>query len=121
MNESFETVQKFCPQCGEAADVDARFCKHCASDLANSDVNQNTSTEINQTQTKNNTLTIILSVIGLLVVGLVGLMIFIGIGKSNQSVVENINSVSQTSASTLSLGEKGQQIEEKILRGEALD
>ncbi len=43
-----------------------------------------------------------------------------GVGKNNQSVVENVNSVSQTSASTLTLSEKGQQIEEKILRGESL-
>jgi len=120
MNESFETVQKFCPQCGEVADVDARFCKYCASDLANSDVNQNTSTEINQTLTKNNTPIIVLGAIGLLVVGVVGLVIFMATGKNNQSVVENVNSVSQTSASTLTLGEKGKQIEEKILRNEAL-
>jgi predicted nucleic acid-binding Zn ribbon protein len=119
MNESFETMQKICPQCGEAVDTDARFCKYCAFDLANSNVSQNISTEINQTPTKNNTL-IISGVIGLLVVGFVGLVIFFNTGKNSQSVVENANSVSQASASTLTLGEKAEQIEQKILRGESL-
>jgi len=119
MNESFGTIQKICPQCGEAVDTDAKFCKYCAFNLAHSNAGQNFSPEINQTPTNNNTL-IISGIIGLLVVGLVGLVIFLNAGKNNQSVVENANSASQSSASTLTLGEKAQQIEQKILRGDAL-
>ncbi|MDQ3132281.1 MAG: YARHG domain-containing protein, partial [Acidobacteriota bacterium] len=119
MNEPFETVQKICPNCGKATDTDARFCKYCAFDLNSSGINQSVSTEINQTRTKNNT-PIILGVAGLLVVGIVGLIIFLYASKPNQTVAENVNSVLQEPASTLTLGEKAQQLEEKILRGEAL-
>lgn len=123
MNEPFEPLQKLCPKCGEAADVDARFCKYCAFDLTNSDVNQNTSTEVNQNQIENKTPNFILGGV-LLVVAVVGLIIFFNsffnAKKDNQTIVENVNSVSQTSASTLTLGEKGKQIEEKILRNETL-
>jgi hypothetical protein len=119
MNESFGTMQKICPQCREAVDTDARFCKYCAFNLANSNAGQNISTEINQTPKNNNTL-IISGIIGLLVVGFIGLAIFFNAGKNNQSVVENANSASQSSSSTLTLGEKAQQIEKKILRGESL-
>ena len=112
MSELFEPLQKLCPKCGEAADVDARFCKYCAFDLTDSDFNQNTSTEINQTQTKNKSPNIILGGI-LLVVVIVGLTIFFNTfsKKNNQSVIENVNSVTETSASTLTLGEKGRQID----------
>lgn len=119
MNEPFETVQKFCPQCSEAVDTDARFCKYCAFDLANSNISQDISTEINQTRTKRNTLGI-LGAMCLLILGLIGVVIKFNSGRINQSAIENANSVSQSSASTLTLGEKAQQIEEKILRGEAL-
>lgn len=119
MNEPFETVQKFCPQCSEAVDTDARFCKYCAFDLANSNISQDISTEINQTRTKRNTLGI-LGAMCLLILGLIGVVIKFNSGRINQSAIENANSVSQTSASTLTLGEKAQQIEQKILRGEAL-
>jgi hypothetical protein len=119
MNEPFEIMQNNCPQCGKATDMDARFCKYCAFDLNSSGVNQNVSTEVIQTRTKNNT-PVILGVAGLLIVGIAGLLIFLYVLKPNQTVAENVNSISQAPASTLTLSEKAQQIEEKILRGEAL-
>jgi hypothetical protein len=111
MNELFGTVQNICPQCGEAVDTDARFCKYCAFDLANSDINHKDSTEIKQTRTKSSALGV-LGAICLLVFVLVGLVMKITTGKTNQPLAENANSVSQEPASTLT--------EEKILRGEAL-
>jgi hypothetical protein len=120
MNESFETTQKLCPQCGEVTDADARFCKNCAFDLANSDVNHKDSTEVKQTRIKGNTLAI-LGALCLLVFVVVGLVIKLTTGKTNQPVVENGNSVAQAPTSIITLSEKGQQIEGKILRGEALN
>lgn len=120
MNEPFETTQEFCPKCGQATDVDAIFCKYCAFDLKTSGVNQDVSNEINQSRPKRSIIGII-GVLCLLIFGLIGVAIKFTGGKADQQSAENTNSVSQATTSALMLGEKAQQIEEKILRGEALD
>lgn len=120
MNKSVEMAQKLCPQCGNKVDLDARFCKHCAFALTSSQENSNDSSffEIAESGTKNKLPLVIggIVLVALLLTGIIALILY---SKSNNpSASTNVNTTSQ---STLTLSEKAQKIEEKILRGEALN
>lgn len=119
MDETFEPLQKLCPGCGKTTDADARFCKHCAFDLANSNASYQGSTEINQKRSNWNILGV-LGALCLLVFVAIGLVMKISTGETKPSVEGNVDSVLLPTDSTLTLSEKAQQIEEKILRGETL-
>lgn len=118
MNTEADTSHSICPQCSIANDVDARFCKSCAFDLSQSQAYENSHIDDPSSVSKAKYPIIIL--IGLLLfVSVVGFMVAMGFRKSSTLSHSNANSAPPPSAVLLS--EKAQQIEERILRGEALN
>ena len=118
--KEFEVHQVFCPQCGKPADTDAAFCKHCAFDLNNLNINQNDESDINQIPVKKSFWGIGGAML-LLGAVLIGLVIKSNSKKVSETISESANATSQESASILTISEKAKQIEEKILRDEALN
>lgn len=128
MNETSEIVQRICSQCNNAVDADARFCKYCGFDFANltANVEANAVVESNPSTTEdkprgNNTALYVLGGVAALVLVIIGFVVLKPTNhKSQESVIENSNA---NSASLLpnTLSAKAQEIEEKILRGEALN
>lgn len=104
MSESFEKTEKLCPQCGNAVDVDARFCKHCAFDLDASSHNQTAVRQQGASGTElisPKTFAIVCSVI--IVVGFTAL--FFANRKLSQSAAESTtNPVAASSPSSSSKG-----------------
>jgi hypothetical protein len=123
MSELIEKSENSCPQCSQPVDMDARFCKHCAFDLKNSNTDQNASTEIKGTENKTNPL-FVFGGICLLVIGVISLVLFLNMKRENQetsvNVNTNVNIAPAENSPLLTLSEKGLQIEERILRGESL-
>lgn len=118
MNETAETMKILCPQCNNPVDTDARFCKFCAFDLTNSKANLDSDSTIgvNQSASRSN-FPIIFGGITLIVIIFIALAFYFTSGSRTNS--SNANSVSSNS-SVITLSTKAQQVEEKILRGQAL-
>jgi hypothetical protein len=116
MNESFEAVQRQCPQCRKDIDSDARFCKYCAFDLASSPVNHEDPTI---EPAKNRTIIYLALILGgiAVVAILFGALSLAFYYRSNNP--DNLANASST-PSVPTLGAKAQKAEEKILRGELL-
>lgn len=117
MNETIGNSQIHCPQCNNLVDADAKFCKNCAYALSNS---AETSTTDNYEIQSKNYFPFIFGGVGLLVLIIIGTFVFYT--KSNpQSTNTNINTTSQSTSSIVTIGSKAQEVEAKILRGEAVE
>lgn len=130
MNETPETVQMLCSQCGKIADEDAIFCKYCGFNFANSTENAelNIADKDNSPATEkrsggnNKILYVLGGGIGLAIMIIAGLFVVNFSNYNSQaSVSKNSNNENSASPSQNALSEKAQQIEEKILRDEALN
>jgi YARHG domain len=118
MSEPISASAKFCPQCGGAADIDARFCKHCAFELSKTvqdpDATVVTAKSPQKAKPKSMLLIAGVAVGGLLVLGLIGTYLY----KRNRTQA-NVSASSPTPA-TPTMSDKAKHVEEKILRNETL-
>jgi YARHG domain len=112
-----EPIQRFCPQCSGEIDSDARFCKHCAFDLATPQITQETGPtfELDQPIKRGYMPLVVGGIVLSLMIGAVGFFAFFELNGSRET--SNLNS---NSSSPPTLGAKAQKAEEKILRGESL-
>lgn len=120
MSETARVLQHSCPQCSGTVDADARFCKHCAFDLTQSPPYSRTSQATADAQQRANAkptlLIVAVAAIGLLVLGLIGVYVYQG--KRRQI---NAAATLAPTPAVATMGERAQQVEEKILRSETLN
>lgn len=129
MNETSETDQKFCSQCNNGIDVDARFCKYCGFDFANITANVkengivgNDPSATESKPSRNHTTFYVFGGFAVLAVLFIAGFIVLKYSNSNSQALVNENfNANSVSPSPNILIAKAQQIEEKILRGEALN
>ncbi|MGB8509852.1 MAG: YARHG domain-containing protein [Pyrinomonadaceae bacterium] len=118
MSESGEISPKLCPQCSGIAGTDARFCKHCAFDLTGSALTANAPSAPARSQ--HPAAKHLGPIIGIAILVLLALGAVVAY-RYYQNQVQLAAPVSTPAPTpTLSLGEKAKRVEEKILRGEAL-
>lgn len=126
MIETVEGATKLCPSCNGSVESDSRFCKHCAFNLTVTPALRSVGTVNPQTpenkaaghvRIANRNLKSALVVgVGFVVAMLVvaGLVVY----KRNRA---QASQVAVTTAASPTISDRAKQIEEKILRGEALD
>ena len=115
MSQVGGSIHGFCPQCGGAVDPDARFCKHCAYDLAQ--LAPDSSADLPKVSSRTNSRILYLAAlaaVGLLVFALVGIYLY----KRNRA--QSTTAASSPTPSVPTIGEKAHQVEDRILRNEAL-
>jgi hypothetical protein len=107
-----------CPNCGNLVDADARFCKFCAHSLIQtheqtpqSDDTANAGTPVNSTT--------LLILGGIAVCLIIAVVVSIYIYRKSGTKPVDI-SVSSTPTPAPTMGERAKQIEDKIVKGEAI-
>jgi hypothetical protein len=109
----------FCPQCGNSVDSDSRFCKHCGSSLVKNIPAPLPPEASLPTKRPSHMLWIGgASILGLLCITVITVFLF----RSRQPKVQASTTESSVTAAatTLTISDKAQQIEAKILRDEYL-
>jgi YARHG domain len=119
MDERITSTKQFCPQCGNATDLDAKFCKNCAFHLVKPDEQQAGFSLGRSSQSRSNFLVPLVVVIGLSGILIVGLLIGLATFR-NQTSPENANAAVQSANTGFAFTEKAQRIEERIVIGESL-
>lgn len=117
MSEAFGSANKPCPNCGGIVDADARFCKHCAFDLTKPGQPSRESPGAAESRPNRKVLYLVLGTgVAALIIALISIVIFKG--RPAQSNAPGTTVATSTPAPAMS--DKATQVEEKILRGEAL-
>lgn len=124
MSETADRTTRFCPTCKGSIEADSRFCKHCAFDLTTNSVFPNASTvntEIRESgkaaryrHTYLKPMLVVGAVVSLIVLVAVAFVLY----KRNRA---QASQVALTAASFPTMSSRAIPIEEKILRGEALN
>ena len=116
MSEAIEQVKKLCPMCRSEADIDARFCKHCAFDLSASTTDRTNSAEKRRSAATSKFL-----IAGIIIVVVAAAIILSAVlfgNRRSRTISTNTNAAAPTPLSVM--GAKGLEIEQKILRNQAL-
>lgn len=118
MSEPIGAQEALCPQCSGLVDTDARFCKHCAFDLSKSIPDLDATVVRPNSHQKSNSKRILLIAIiavgSLLALGLIGTYLY----KRNRT--QGNETISSPTPASPTMSDKAKQVEDKILRNEAL-
>jgi YARHG domain len=120
MSETAGAFRKHCPQCGGIVDADAKFCKHCAFNLINSSPKSEVTAVTPKSEKKTNVKPILL-ITGIAIIVLLILGLFVAYRYKNNHAQTEVVTTSPTPTPAPIMSERAKQIEEKILRGEALN
>jgi hypothetical protein len=114
MSEPDPSFHAFCPQCSATVDEDAKFCKYCAFDLSKPAIDRGTSVALlgrSPERGKRLMVAIGVTVVAVLVFAIIGTYVY----RKNRTQASFV-----APPSSPTIGDKAKQIEDKILRNEAL-